>query len=534
MNNPRMHGFRLGSLWVLLFLSVGVSAAQKVVGTTEFSRGAVAAQLGDATPRVLSKGSEIFELDFIEAGPQSFAVIQMIDDAKLTVRPNTGLSIDKYVTEKGRESADITLQRGGIRAASGRIAERRPGGMLVHAAKAVVEVHGANFDARLCRDDCAEEQARKAGDVAVAEDQAEAAVVGRVGLLRGQIRAVAAQGATRSIQLGGPLYVNDMLSTASGSHALLVFRDGERITLQESSEFLIAAHRYDAKTPSASNAAFKLLKGGVRTMTGAIGTRARENYKMETPVATTGIRGTIFDHYCEGDCRSEQGVDAGQMGVVQRDANARRPDGLYTQVIEGAIEQKSAAGTFVLQAGQSNYVASPDVPPVPFQQTPTFMTNNPAPRPDTVPVNMEQLFGAESLEGAPPGVYVYTRAGSVKLRSSGEPASGSASSESGSDDGSTSGGGAYTSASTGGGTRSSAGTGAAGSDSVNLGQGETGYMGLDDGSQPTRVENEQAFMAEDGYPDPGSKSSPQTIESNYSVLSGDPENPESFSCVCPL
>ena len=69
---------------------------------------------------------------------------------------------------------------------------------------------------------------------------------------------------------------------------------------------------------------------------------------------------------------------------------------------------------------------------------------------------------------------------------------------------------------------------------MDLGQGETGYMGLDDGDEPTRVENEQAFMADDGYPDPGSNESPETMESNYSVLSGDPESPESFSCVCPL
>ncbi len=521
--HPRIPAFLL--LVFLGAIAAQAHAAGKVVGKTEFARGAVAAQLGEATPRVLSKGSEVFEQDFIEAGPQSFAVIRMVDDAKLTVRPNTGLSIDKYVAVRGQEAANLTLQRGGIRASSGKIAERRPGGMLVHAARAVVEVHGANFDARLCRDDCAKEEARKKDGVALAETQTGAPVVGRVGLLRGQLEATGAQGEKRSIQLGGPLYVKDRLSTASASHALLVFRDGERITLQESSEFLIAAHRYDAEAPASSEAAFKLIRGGARAMTGVIGNRARGSYRMETPVATTGIRGTIYDHHCEGECRTDQGVSSDEVGRVQRDADARRPEGLYTQVIEGAIEQKSPAGTFVLQAGQSNFVASPDVPPIPFEQPPIFMKTNPAPRPDTVPVNMEQLFGQETLDGAPPGVYVYTRAGHVKMRSA-DKASG--------DDGATTGAAGQTTGGDGSTTGTTTRAAGGGEGQVDLGQGETGYMGLQDDSEPTRVENEQTFMAEDGYPDPGSNEPVEVMESNYSVLSGDPENPESFSCVCPM
>lgn len=516
---------------ILLFLCLSMpgmeaGAAGKVIGKTEFSRGAVAAQHGEATPRMLSKGAEIFERDFIEAGPQSFAVIRMVDDAKLTVRPNTGLSIDRYVTERGKEAANLTLQRGGIRAASGKIAERRPGGMLVHAAKAVVEVHGANFDARLCRQDCAREEAHKKGDVEFAERQAGAPVVGRVGLLRGRLDAVDSSGAPRSIQLGGPLYVQDKLTTATGSHALLVFRDGERITLQESSDFQILAHRYDANAPASSEAAFKLIRGGARAMTGAIGNRSRNQYRMETPVATTGIRGTIYDHHCEGDCRADDNVPPGQLGQLEKDPDASRPDGLYTQVMEGAIEQKSEAGTFLLEAGQSNFVGAPDLPPIPFKQTPVFMQTNPAPRPDTVPVNMERLFGQEALEGAPPGVYVYTRAGHVTMRSADEPTVAEAGGGGVAEEGAT--GSATPSGGTGG--RMAARSGS----EVDLGQGETGYMDLDGEQEPTRVENTQAFMAEDAYPDPGGNDSIEVMESNYSVLTGDPESPDSFSCVCPM
>lgn len=488
---------------LLAFVVAGLLVAEArgeaaSVGTTLFTRGVVAAQLGDQPPRVLNKGAEIFEQDFIEAGPQSFAVITFIDDAKMTIRPNTALSVDKYLVTRGGEAAEITLQSGGIRASSGRIAERRPGGMLVHAAQATVEVHGANFDARLCGQDCAEEEQsrREETGVDVAETDA-AAVVGRVALLRGSLRATAGDGSERAMRLGGSLYVEDLLETARGSHALLVFRDGERITLQQNSGFQVAARDYDPADPDAGKAAYKLLRGGMRALTGKISKDRPENYSVVTPVATTGIRGTLYDHHCEGDCVREEQPRSDDLNDLLTNEDASRPEGLYSLVHQGAIEQRTGAGSFPMEAPQSNYIANPRATPVLLRDAPLFMKNNPAPRPDQVPVDMQRLFGRLPLTGTPPGFYVFTRSGHVRLR------------DRGTDPGATDG--RY----------------------VDLGKGETGYRSPGADGRPVRIEQGRLFLDLDSYPDPDTDN-PAGLDSSYSILSGDPEKPKSFSCVCPI
>ncbi|MDZ7748432.1 MAG: hypothetical protein U5K43_05970 [Halofilum sp. (in: g-proteobacteria)] len=55
----------------------------------------------------------------------------------------------------------------------------------------------------------------------------------------------------------------------------------------------------------------RLFQGAMRTITGAIDTGRNDDYSVETPVATIGLRGTQYDlQYCEaGDCPgAEQGL----------------------------------------------------------------------------------------------------------------------------------------------------------------------------------------------------------------------------------
>lgn len=65
------------------------------------------------------------------------------------------------------------------------------------------------------------------------------------------------------------------------------------MSLMPESQFSIEEYLFDS-TDEDSSAAFGLLKGGLRTVTGAIGQVKREQYELKTPVATLGIRGTEF------------------------------------------------------------------------------------------------------------------------------------------------------------------------------------------------------------------------------------------------
>jgi hypothetical protein len=62
-----------------------------------------------------------------------------------------------------------------------------------------------------------------------------------------------------------------------------------------------------------------LVKGGMRAVTGAIAQRRPEAYKVRTPVATLGVRGTeYYLRICEQDCADEQRLYVQNM--VEQDA----------------------------------------------------------------------------------------------------------------------------------------------------------------------------------------------------------------------
>ena len=65
------------------------------------------------------------------------------------------------------------------------------------------------------------------------------------------------------------------------------------IALKENSELVIANYQYSGETGEGS-VAMELLKGGLRSVTGAIKSESGD-YNLKTPVGSIGIRGTHFE-----------------------------------------------------------------------------------------------------------------------------------------------------------------------------------------------------------------------------------------------
>ncbi len=403
MRPMMLHPFapRSTPLLLLLIALAAPAAADRKVGVAEFARGAAAARLADAAPRILGKDAEIFETDVIETGPRSFVILRFLDDAKLTLRPNSQLTVDQYLEEK----AALSLHSGGIRASAGSISRTQPGSFKLETPLGTVNANGAEFDARLCENDC-EKEAAKLKPEPVPDHES---VVGRIGLLRGTLKARGEDGEERAMTLGGPVLEQEVLTTGAGSHALLVFRDDTRVSLQDSTEFQVQAQKYYAAKSGENEASYRLLKGGMRTLTGAIGRESPDRFRVSTPVATTGIRGTGFDLVCRGLCRS-QGPLRGQLT-----AGGSLPDGLYSYVWQGSIFLGNAAGEFDIGTRQGAFLPDADSRPVTLPVLPKFLLDNPNPRPDQVPVDRNKLFGKHKLTGNPPGLYVRTRNGHVQL-----------------------------------------------------------------------------------------------------------------------
>lgn len=124
-----------------------------------------------------------------------------------------------------------------------------------------------------------------------------------------------------------------LINTGDNSAALLKFEDGQIVTMQANSTFRVREYRYDAKKVEDSSIIFSMLKGGMRFITGLIGQKRKQAFRLLTPNATLGIRGTEF-----------------MVAMVD--------NSLYSQVQTGKISMTNAAGMTILGSGQSAMVAS--------------------------------------------------------------------------------------------------------------------------------------------------------------------------------
>lgn len=156
---------------------------------------------------------------------------------------------------------------------------------------------------------------------------AAVAEAGKALFVFGDVKLVSAKGKRVSLQKNGVLSEGDTVITGNKARAQLLMVDNTKIALRPNSEFVIDAFHYspaaDANLVAAADnsAEFNLLKGGFRSITGQSAKTNPESFKVKTPVAVIGIRGTDFlGRLCGGtDCGPEA------------------PAGLYLGVNGGAI-----------------------------------------------------------------------------------------------------------------------------------------------------------------------------------------------------
>ncbi|TFZ03338.1 FecR family protein [Ramlibacter rhizophilus] len=135
------------------------------------------------------------------------------------------------------------------------------------------------------------------------------APAGQVTHVQGMATAQQPDGSFRFLGQGDAVLEGDTLATTERGFAVLTFRDGSKYTLRPSSAFTVERFAHGEGQEAAW---LKLLKGGVRVVTGLVGKRNPAGVELRTPTATIGIRGTSFDaRLCGDDCRSESAATAG-------------------------------------------------------------------------------------------------------------------------------------------------------------------------------------------------------------------------------
>ena len=153
-----------------------------------------------------------------------------------------------------------------------------------------------------------------------------AAPAGQVTQSSGYVAVSSPTGAPKAVGSGTPIEEGQTVTLGDDAHAVIKFQDGQIIALKSKSVFKVNSYKYDQASPEKGESFFSLLQGGLRAVTGLIGANNKAGWKLATPTATIGIRGTDF------------------LLEIQQ--------GVYVKVTTGSVAATNGAGTVVYTVGQ--------------------------------------------------------------------------------------------------------------------------------------------------------------------------------------
>lgn len=197
--------------------------------------------------------------------------------------------------------------------------------------------------------------------------------IGEVAVAKGVATARSDTRQLTALAKGEPVFVGDILETAARSFLVVKFSDGGKITLRPDSRFNI--EEYD-DTPGQEKESFKLIKGGLRAVTGAIGKNRPQEVSYKAKNTTIGIRGTTFVlKICEpgtDGCAAERNTEeltteekselveifvvdknGGKREKITRQSLMQFLDGVFVNVVDGGIRVDLGEQFFDMGAGDS-------------------------------------------------------------------------------------------------------------------------------------------------------------------------------------
>lgn len=180
------------------------------------------------------------------------------------------------------------------------------------------------------------------------------ATVGNITHLSGVLFVARADGTKKMLSVKSDVLEGDTLRTEVDTYARIKFSDGGEVVLRPETVFKVEAYGYSTAQKQQDNFLMRLLKGGLRSVTGMIGKRNPDRFQMKTAAATIGIRGTHFGALlCNDDCANIPTVSGQPPG-----------NGLHTDTAQGTTVVSNAAGTIEVPAGAFSYTPSPTAPPM--------------------------------------------------------------------------------------------------------------------------------------------------------------------------
>ena len=120
-------------------------------------------------------------------------------------------------------------------------------------------------------------------------------LAGVVLMAAGEVVSVAADGSRRTLEDGSKLNVGDTVKTGSGATLQVKLSDDGLLVISANSSVRIDAYDYNPNDPANQAARITLLEGRMRSVTGKLGESNHDAFRLNTPIAAIGIRGTDFE-----------------------------------------------------------------------------------------------------------------------------------------------------------------------------------------------------------------------------------------------
>ncbi len=173
------------------------------------------------------------------------------------------------------------------------------------------------------------------------------ASAGQVQFVTGSAQLTTETGKTRLLRKGDPVNEGDTLTTAPAGALQVKMRDGGIVAMRPDSRVKIDTFKFTGKQDGTEQSNFSLLKGGFRAVTGLIGRVNKQNYRVNTPTATIGIRGTDHEIFVV--------LPGSPLASVA-------PAGTYNKVNTGETVMSNEKGEVAIKPNQMGFAAAGQAP----------------------------------------------------------------------------------------------------------------------------------------------------------------------------
>ena len=125
---------------------------------------------------------------------------------------------------------------------------------------------------------------------AAASEQA----VGQVSLVIGAARVIHLDGSSEALRRGASILVGDRVETSANGHVHVRFIDNGAVSIRPESVLEVQAYRFDAEKPQLNEVRLRMEQGTSRSISGAATEVDKNRFRLNTPIAAIGVRGTDF------------------------------------------------------------------------------------------------------------------------------------------------------------------------------------------------------------------------------------------------